>query len=231
MTAPVPRTGASPTTTPNPTTFPPGNARMPSTRLPRLILLATALALAGAPRPAHAQQGPAEVVRSRNAQVQRILQAHPGDTVRGPDRERLKDVINGLIDFNELSRRALGRNWDARTPAQRTEFVGVFRELVRSSSVRKLGMHRADSVVYRPAQVNGAQATVTTIAWKDRKSAEIVYQMHQVGGEWKAWDVIVDGSSTMRTYRDSFTREINSSGYDAMFARLKDRLAQEQGEG
>ena len=215
----------------NPTTIPPGNPRMPSTRLSPLIPLLLAFAMAGAPRPAAAQQGPAEVVRSRNAQVQRILQAHPGDTVRGPDRERLKDVINGLIDFNELSRRALGRNWDTRTDAQKAEFVSVFRELVRSSSVKKLGVHRADSVVYRPAQVNGTQATVTTVAWKDRKSAEIVYQMHQVGGEWKAWDVIVDGSSTMRTYRDSFTKEINSSGYDAMFARLKDRLAQEQREG
>jgi phospholipid transport system substrate-binding protein len=215
----------------NPTILPPVNSRIPSTRLPRLTLFLLALAMAGAPRPAHAQQGPADMVRSRNQQVQRILQAHPGDTVRGPDRERLKDVINGLIDFDELSRRAQGRNWEARTPAQRTEFVGVFRELVRSSSVKKLGIHRADSVVYRPTQVNGTQATVTTVAWKDRKSAEIVYQMHQVGGEWKAWDVIVDGSSTMRTYRDSFTKEINSSGYDAMFARLKDRLAQEQREG
>ncbi len=205
---------------------------MRPTRLSRLILLlAASAAWGGAAVPAAAQQGPTDVVRSRNQQVQRILQAHPGDSVKGPDRERLKDVINGLIDFEELSRRALARNWAARTPAQQTEFVGVFRDLVRASSVRKLGVHRADSVTYRPAQVNGAQATVTTIAWKDRRSAEIVYHMHQVGGEWKAWDVVVDGSSTMRTYRDSFTKEIASSGYDAMFARLKDRLAQEQGDG
>lgn len=198
----------------------------------RLFLLLAALGAAGmAPSPAAAQEGPADAVRSRNQVVQRILQAHPGDTVRGADRERLKDVLNGLIDFEELSRRALGRHWDGRTPAQRTEFVSVFRELVRASSVKKLGVHRADSITYRPAQVNGTQATVTTIAWKDRRSAEIVYHMHQVGGEWRAWDVVVDGSSTLRTYRDSFTREINSSGYDAMFARLKDRLAQEQGEG
>ena len=202
------------------------------THLPRLLLLLAALApWAGDALPIAAQQGPMEMVRSRNQQVQRILQAHPGDTVKGPDRERLKDVINGLIDFDELSERALGRNWAARTPAQQTEFAGVFRELVRSSSVRKLGVHRADSVTYRPAQVNGTQATVTTIAWKDRRSAEIVYQMHQVAGEWKAWDVIVDGSSTMRTYRDSFTKEINSSSYDAMLARLKERLEQERKEG
>lgn len=70
---------------------------------------------------------------------------------------------------------------------------------------------------------------MTTVAWKDRRSAEIVYHLHQVGGQWKAWDVVVDGSSTLRTYRDSFTREINSTSFDAMFARLKERLEQEKG--
>ena len=197
-------------------------------RISALLLVAVA---ALRPGPAAAQSGPAEVVRSRNQLVQQILRAHPTDSVKGPDRERLKEVINGLMDFEELSRRALGRNWDARTEAQKTEFVSVFRELVRASSVRKLGVHRADSISYRPAQISGVQATVTTVAWKDRRSAEIVYQMHRVGGEWKAWDVIIDGSSTMRTYRDSFTKEINSSSFDAMFAKLKDRLEQEQREG
>ena len=107
----------------------------------------------------------------------------------------------------------------------------VFRDLVRNSSVRKLGVHRADSITYRPAQIDGTAATVTTVAHKDRRSAEIVYHMHQVGGEWKAWDVIIDGSSTMRTYRDSFTREIASTSFEAMFTRLKERLEQERGEG
>ena len=196
----------------------------------RLSAFLLALAALGTGTAA-AQQGPGDLVRSRNQLVQQILRAHPTDSVKGPDRERLKDVINGLMDFQELSRRALGRNWDARTDAQKAEFVSVFRDLVRASSVRKLGVHRADSITYRPAQVNGTQATVTTIAWKDRRSAEIVYHMHQVGGEWKAWDVVIDGSSTMRTYRDSFTKEINSTSYDAMFARLKERLEQEQRAG
>ena len=43
--------------------------------------------------------------------------------------------------------------------------------------------------------------------------------------------MIIDGSSTMRTYRDSFTREIASTSFEAMFTRLKERLEQEGGEG
>lgn len=187
-------------------------------------------AIAGLPTAASAQASPTDAIRAQNQAVQRILRAHPTDEVTGPDRERLKDALNGLMDFTELSRRALGRHWDARTEAERADFVSTFRELVRSSSVRKLGVHRADSITYRPAQITGNQAVVTTVAWKDRRSAEIVYHMHQVGGEWRAWDVVVDGSSTMRTYRDSFNREINATSFPAMLGRLKERLAQEGGD-
>ena len=194
--------------------------------LPLLLALAILGAWSG---PAMAQESPLDAVRSRNQLVQQVLARTPGDSVAGPDRERLKDVINGLMDFRELSRLALARNWDARTDAEKEEFVEVFRELVRSSSVKKLSIHRADSITYRPAEVEGDKATVTTVAHKDRRSAEIVYLMHRVDGTWKAWDVVVDGSSTMRTYRDSFTREIRATSFDVMLSKLKDRLEQERG--
>jgi len=173
-----------------------------------------------------APQSPVEVVRSRNEAVRRILEA-AGDSVDAPTRERLKDVINGLIDFDELSRRALGRYWDARTDREKAEFTDVFRQLIRNSSVKKLGVYRADSVTYNTPAASGDDVTLVTHAFKDDASAEIVYEMHRVGGEWKAWDVVVDGSSTMRTYRDSFNREISRSSYEAMYAKLLDRLKED----
>jgi phospholipid transport system substrate-binding protein len=193
-----------------------------------LAMIAWGMALAFAPRVTAAQQSPIDAVRSRNEAVQKILDV-TGDSVSGPEREQLKDVINGLIDFPELAKRALGKYWKDRTEAERTEFTEVFRELVRNSSVRKLGIHQADSLTYLPPEITDDGATLTTIAHKGRKSLEIVYRMTRKGETWKAWDVIIDGSSTMRTYRDSFYREIASNSFEAMLTRLKDKLAEEGG--
>lgn len=173
---------------------------------------------------------PVEVVRARNAAVKKILDA-AGDSVDDATRERLKEVINSLMDFQELSRLALGRHWRDRTPEEQKDFVNVFRELVRNSSVRKLGIYRADSVVYKPAEINGDKARVTTVAYKDDNEVEIVYLMHRVGDAWKAYDVIIDDSSTMRTYRDTFNREIAKSGYEAMYRKLVDKLEEERTSG
>lgn len=188
-------------------------------------LLALGMASAGS---VQAQESPVEVIRSRNASVQAIVATVEGDEAFGATRDRLKDEINSLIDFPELSSRALGRFWAERTPAEQEEFVSVFRELVRNSSVRKLGVHRADSVVYQAPQMSGGEATVVTRAFKDNRSVEIVYHMIRKGSEWRAWDVVIDGSSTMRTYRDSFSREIRATSFQAMLNRLKERLAEER---
>jgi len=177
--------------------------------------------------PLAAQESPVDAIRSRNEAVREILRTVEGDSVFGETRERLKDEINSLIDFQELSSRALGRYWGDRTEAEREDFVSVFRELVRNSSVRKLGVHEADSVVYAPPEIEDDEATVTTTAHKSGSRVEIVYHLRRKDGEWKAWDVIIDGSSTMRTYRDSFYREIAATSFEAMLNRLKERLAEE----
>lgn len=173
-----------------------------------------------------APQSPVEVVRSRNEAVERIVRSS-GEEVSPETREKLKDIINGFIDFQELSRRALGKHWDQRTAKEQGEFVTVFRQLVRNSSVKKLEVYKADRVEYLEPVITGSDAKVTTIAHKGEKSVEIVYQMHQVGNDWKAYDVVIDGASTARNYRDSFYKEIAKSSYRDMYEKLVRKLAQE----
>jgi len=168
-------------------------------------------------------QSPVDVIRDRNEAVSRVLEA-VGDSVDDATREQLKDVINGLIDFKELSRLALGRHWDARTDKEREDFVNVFRQLIRNSSVERLGVYRADSVTYRTPEISGDEATVETLAYRNGKSVEIVYKMHKVDGTWRAHDIIVDGSSTARTYRDSFNQQIAKSSFSEMYAKLVEKL-------
>lgn len=183
----------------------------------RAVVLAVLLALA--PGWLAAQQGPVEVIRARNTTVEKILAAS-GETVDETTRNQLKDVINGSIDFTELSKRSLGKAWDERTAAERQQFTEVFRRLVRNTSVKKLGAYKYDRVDYSPATITGTTARVTTVAHKGTKSATVVYLMHQVGKEWKVYDVVIDGASTVRSYRDSFSREIAKSSYAQMYDRL-----------
>ncbi len=199
------------------------------TRL-RLAIMVAFVSAVLAPIPGAGQVTPGDLVKARNEAAQRAVDA-AGDSISDEEREALKDVINGLIDFRELSRRALRRHWAALTPEGQDQFVDVFRSLIRNSSVRKLEIYQADSITYQPAETDGDRSRVVTIAYKGRSEVEIAYLMHKVGGEWMVYDVVIDDSSTLRTYQDSFQREINSTSYEAMYNRMVDKLAESGGTG
>ncbi len=198
----------------------PRNHRLVGWRVASLVLGLTVPNSVGA-----VMQSPVDMIRSRNDAVTEIVNA-AGDEVSDETREQLKDVINGFIDFETFSRRALGRYWDERTDQERSDFVRVFRQLVRNSSVRKLEVYQADRVEYQEPEERGENVRVTTLAYKGDRSVEIVYLMHQIDSEWKVYDVVVDGASTTRNYRDSFYREIRGSSYQDMYAKLVRRLEQ-----
>ena len=152
------------------------------------------------------EESPVEIIKNRNKTVEEIIGNK--DEVKGETKERLKDIINSFMDFNELSRLALGKYWKERTKQEKRDFVNVFQQLIRNSSVKKLEIYRADRMVYEEPEINGSKAKVTTIAYKKRKQFEITYKMHKVDNEWKTYDMEIDGVSTARSYRDSFYKQI-----------------------
>lgn len=191
-----------------------------------LILLTLVLGYStGAP--ATVEASPVDIIKARNQAVKDILDAS-GEQVDKATKEKLKDVINGLMDFRELSRLALGKYWKERTEQEKQDFVNVFQQLIRNSSVKKLEIYKADRIEYEDPVINGDKATVTTIAYKGRKNVEIVYKMHKVNGEWKAYDMVIDGVSTARNYRDSFYKQIAKTSYQKMYEKLVRRLKEQE---
>ena len=172
------------------------------------------------------QQSALELIKARNVAVEEILASSP-DEPNAETREKLKDIINGLIDFTELSRRALGKYWEQRTEQERADFVNVFQDLIRNSSVKKLSIYKADRVTYEVLDKGDDRTDVSTVAYKGRDDVEIVYRMHKGGDGWAVYDMLIDGASTARTYRDSFYKEIDRTSYGDMYDKLVRKLEEE----
>src|SRR6187402_2306514 len=106
---------------------------------------------------ATAQTGPVEIIRAKDKELQQLLRAKDVSKQTA----RVKTLINGIFDFEELGRRALGpATWAKMTPTQKTRFVKAFKSMVENSSVKKLEAYTSDSTRYEPADINGDKATV-----------------------------------------------------------------------
>lgn len=159
-----------------------------------------------------------EMLEQRDRQIKSILQ---GDTTfTAQQREELKTLINGVIDFRAMGRHALGPFWSKISEEQRSEFVDVFREIVRAQSLSDLEVYNSE-VTYKSIDVEGDSAFVRTATDYKGTSANVDYVLKRTDGTWLAKDIIVDEVSTAESYARSFQTVIRKKGFDALMERLR----------
>lgn len=184
----------------------------------------------GAPATVVAQKTQAAVkqmLQQRDAEIKRIIGTT--DDLTEAQSETLKKVINGVIDFEAMSREALGPHWEPLSPSQREEFVSVFADIVRSQSLSNLNVYRS-KVTYDAVELNGDSARVTTTTLYKDVPAKVVYDMVFHDGAWHVRDITLDDVSTAEGYARSFQSVVRKKGFDALMASLIKRRDRELAE-
>ena len=174
-----------------------------------------------------ATPGPLEVVKSGNADVQKVASA-PGAKV-----EQLSKAVERFVDFGELSKRALGAQWDKLTPAQRKDFSETMQGLLRASYAQKaLGQGKAQ-VQYGKESVQGNEATVATTVKVKQDEVPVEYKLfcENEKSEWRIYDVITDEVSLLETYQGQFRKLLADKGFDGLLSTLKSKRAQLEKSG
>lgn len=170
---------------------------------------------------------PTETVRSRVDQALQTL--GPGGAGGGADgverrRAEIQRAADALFDFTEMSRRALGRHWAERTPAEREEFVRLFTELMARSYMGKLDRYAGEPIAWIGERVDGDLAVVQSrVVTAKGSQVPVEYRLHLVGDRWAVYDVLVENVSLVGTYRSQFDRIIKTESFAALLKRLRQK--------
>ncbi|GMQ81235.1 MAG: ABC transporter substrate-binding protein [Rhodothermia bacterium] len=163
-----------------------------------------------------------EMLEARDVDIKALVGTD--DEISDEAREDLRSVINDLIDFRAMGEGALGRHWSKLTTEQQDEFVETFSKIVRTQSLARLDVYRAD-VVYDEITISDSSARVITTTTFEDVPTEVIYEMRFTGEEWLATDIILDEVSTVRGYARSFQSVIRKKGFDELMAKLRKKLA------
>ena len=141
-------------------------------------------------------------------------------------RDQLKDIINGIIDYRAMAQQALQATYDTLSKDQRKEFVDLFSTIIRDQSLNKLDIYRAD-VKYEQITVQDSNATVRTLAQLEKVRTPVSYEMKfdQTKDQWVVTDMIIDDVSTAGSYQRQFQNIIRKKGYDSLLETLRKRAA------
>ncbi|MDZ7714723.1 MAG: ABC transporter substrate-binding protein [Balneolaceae bacterium] len=189
------------------------------------IALFTLLLMSGV---AYAQEDSTSIknmLEQRDQQIKDLL-GPKGTEYTQSQRDQIKDVINGVIDYRAMAKYALEGTFDTLSTEQQDEFVDLFSTTIRDQSLNKLDIYRAN-VTYNSIDVNGDKAKVSTLAVLENVRTPVIYDMHysQQEGQWVVTDLTVDDVSTAASYRRQFQNIIRKRGYDFLLETLRKRAA------
>jgi phospholipid transport system substrate-binding protein len=137
-------------------------------------------------------------------------------------REKLKKVIYQRFDFTEMARRSLGPEWRRHSPEEQKEFVKLFTDLLERAYLGQIESYHHEKVQYLNQREDQSDAEVDT-KLVDNKGQEfsVNYRLHNVNGDWKVYDVVIEDISLVNNYRAQFSRVLASSSYQELVHRMK----------
>jgi phospholipid transport system substrate-binding protein len=164
-----------------------------------------------------------EAVKGTIDQVLHVLQ---DKEMKKPDRvEERRQVIEKTIgdrfSWEEMAKRTLGTQWAKLTDKQRQEFVDLFRTLLTNTYIDRIENYAGEQVQYLNERLQEGFAEVRTKIATGKAEYPMDYRLLNKSGEWRVYDIVLDGVSLVANYRGQFNKILHSSGYDDLVQKLR----------
>lgn len=171
--------------------------------------------MAGTEGTAGELQTPEQVIQNVSETLQKKLQ----DKSFTKDFAQVTQFVNGVIephtDFDKIAPLVLGKNWRTATPEEKERFKQEFQTLLVRAYSRAFVVYNNWKITFMPVESsNDAKKAYvkTKVLQPDQQPISVDYRMILSKGEWKVYDIIIDGVSLVTNYRSTFNDEIQNKG-------------------
>jgi phospholipid transport system substrate-binding protein len=136
----------------------------------------------------------------------------------------VEDTLLPHFDTPYAAQLVLGKNWRNATPEQRKRFVDAFYKSLLYTYGDALVDFTADRLRVLPTKVapEDTRATVRTeITRSNGTKVAVYYTLRKSNEAWKAWDVVIDGISYVKSYREDYGAQVDQMGIEAVIKNLE----------
>lgn len=169
---------------------------------------------------------PQELVENSAKKMLQELDANRA-TYKG-DPKKLDALVGNVLlpnfDTEYSARLVLGQSWRTATPEQRKRFVDAFYHSLLRNYGAALIDFTGDRFVVLPYKGDPGDTTATVRTEVKRSSGDKVpvnFSLRKTPDGWKAWDVVIEGISYVKSFRTDFASEIQQKGLDDVITRLE----------
>ena len=157
-----------------------------------------------------------QVIENSSEQIKQTLQqpAYQNDFDKAT--QFVDGIVTKFVDMPRVSILVLGKNIRKTTPEQRQRFMKEFKILLVRTYTRAFLEYKDWSITFKPYnddRDDGRTIVKTLVHQPGQQPVNIDYRMLlNKNGEWKVYDIIIEGVSLVTNYRTSFNQEIAQTG-------------------
>ena len=175
---------------------------------------------------AAADQGPEQIVDNSAKKMLAELDANRAMYAKDPAKldNLVATVLLPNFDSEYSARLVLGQTWRTATPEQRKRFVDAFYHSLLHNYGSALLNFSADRFKILPYKGDPGETMATVRTEVKKSTGETVpvnFSLRKTDAGWKAWDVVIEGISYVKSFRTDFGAEIQQKGLDEVINRLE----------
>ena len=188
-----------------------------------IILLAVMLIL-----PVHVLAGGAK--DTVEGQISKMLTKMKSPEFKALERDAKLDeisaIINEIFDWQELSRRTLGREWKKFTPDQQKEFMTLFEQLLQGIYADRILAYTSEKIDFgKETELKKGRVEVESyIITTDNKKVPLFYRLTDKSGQWRVYDVVIEGVSMVKNYRGQFRQILSNKKPEDLLQTLREKV-------
>ena len=170
--------------------------------------------------------GPREIVQ--NSAQRMLVELDANRAMYKKDPAKLDSLVANVLlpkfDSEYAARLVLGLAWRSASEEQRKRFVDAFYHSLLRNYGAALVDFTADRFKILPfrGEPGDTQATVhTEVKRASGESVPVDFTLHKTDTGWKAWDVVIESISYVKSFRTDIGAEVQAKGLDEVITRLE----------
>jgi ABC-type transporter MlaC component len=150
--------------------------------------------------------------------------------------------LDGMVDYDELTRRAFGHpcpaslpactnDWDTLTPDQKKEVSVLLKQLIQKNYQKNLEKTLDYEITYKGEKIDAGDTKIRTEAKSKTKPrdpvVQIDYVVREANGKLAIVDIVTEGTSLTKSYYEQFDKKLKDPalGYSNIVQKLRDKIA------
>jgi phospholipid transport system substrate-binding protein len=138
--------------------------------------------------------------------------------------ESARKLVLARFDFSEMTKRSLGQHWKSLNRGEQKQFVDAFTQWQLISFGRIVRSSGGHEVQFNRELQDGKDASVETrVVRRYSEDLSIDYWLHNVNGQWKVYNMVIDHVDIVKNVNAQFDRVIAKSSLQELLQKVKDQ--------